>query len=135
MEMKYSVTLSSFTEIFESLIQALPMLKQLGYDAIEFIGEDNSKKELLSFTEALTSYDLKVSGVTGMWGNFSSTASSRRLLSVDIDMVKTAKKYVIRCIEICRLLGGQEFNVCLFADPGTTMSDFNHRLLSHEQKL
>lgn len=135
MEMKYSVTLSSFTEIFESLIQALPMLKQLGYDAIEFIGEDNSKKELDGFIEALTSHDLKVSGVTGMWGNFNSTASSRRLLSFDIDIVKTAKKYVIRCIEICRLLGGQEFNICLFADPGTTMPDFNHRLLSHAQKL
>jgi D-psicose/D-tagatose/L-ribulose 3-epimerase len=135
MEMKYSVTLSSFTEIFESLIQALPMLKQLGYDAIEFIGEDNSKKELDGFIEALTSHDLKVSGVTGMWGNFNSTTSSRRLLSVDMDIVKTAKKYVIRCIEICRLLGGQEFNVCLFADPGTTLPDFNHRLLSHTQKL
>ena len=133
--MKYSVTLSSFTEIFESLIQALPMLKQLGYDAIEFIGEDNSKKELDGFIEALTSHDLKVSGVTGMWGNFNSTASSRRLLSFDIDIVKTAKKYVIRCIEICRLLGGQEFNICLFADPGTTMPDFTHRLLSHAQKL
>jgi D-psicose/D-tagatose/L-ribulose 3-epimerase len=135
MEMKYSVTLSSFIEIFESLTQALPMLKQLGYDAIEVIGEDNSRKELDSFIEALTSYNLKVSGVTGMWGNFNSMAGRRRLLSVDIGVLKTAKKYVIRCIELCRQLGGQEFNVCLFADPGTTMPDFNHRVLSHEHKL
>src|ERR687892_307145 len=135
MEMKYSVTLSSFIEIFESLTQALPMLKQLGYDAIEVIGEDNSRKELDSFIETLTSYDLKVSGVTGMWGNFNSMAGSRRLLSVDIGVLKTAKKYVIRCIELCRQLGGQEFNICLFADPGTTMPDINHRVLSHEHKL
>lgn len=135
MEMKYSVTLSSFIEIFESLTQALPMLKQLGYDAIEVIGEDNSRKELDSFIETLTSYDLKVSGVTGMWGNFNSMAGSRRLLSVDIGVLKTAKKYVIQCIELCRRLGGQEFNICLFADPGTTMPDINHRLLSHEHKL
>ena len=40
--MKYSVTLSSLKEIFESLTNALPVIKQLGYDSVEFIGEDNS---------------------------------------------------------------------------------------------
>ena len=133
--MKYSVTLSSFKEIFESLINALPVIKQLNYDAVEFIGEDNSGKDLDNFTEALVSHDLKVSGVTGMWGNVNSMAGCRRLLSVDADMVETAKRYVIRCIELCRQLGGQEFNVCLFTDPNSTMPDFSHRVLSHKQKL
>jgi D-psicose/D-tagatose/L-ribulose 3-epimerase len=133
--MKYSVTLSSFREIFEPLTNTLPVLKQLGYGSVELIGEDNSRKELDNFTEVLTSNDMKVSGVTGMWGNVNSMAGNRRLLSVDIGMVETAKKYVIRCIELCRQLGGEEFNVCLFADPYSIMPDFNHRLLSHKQKL
>jgi sugar phosphate isomerase/epimerase len=133
--MKYSVTLSSLKEIFESLTNALPVLKQLGYDSVEFMGEDRSRKELDNFTEALTSNDMKVSGVTGMWGNANSMAGDRRLLSVDVGRVETAKKYVIRCIKLCRQLGGQEFNVCLFTDPYTTMPDFSHRVLSHKQKL
>jgi sugar phosphate isomerase/epimerase len=132
--MKYSVTLSSFKEIFTSFVNALPVIKQLNYDAVEFIGEDNSSKDLESFTEALASHDLKVSGVTGMWGNVSSMAGSRRLLSVDTDMVETAKRYVIRCIDLCRQLGGQEFNVCLFTDPFSTMPDFSHRVPSPKQK-
>lgn len=133
--MKYSVTLSSFKEIFESLTNALPVLKQLNYDAVEYIGEDNSSKDIDDFTQALASNDLTVSGVTGMWGNVNSMAGSRRLLSVDNDMVETARRYVIRCIELCRQLGGQEFNVCLFADPYNMMPDFSHRVLSQEQKL
>ncbi|MGH9974335.1 MAG: sugar phosphate isomerase/epimerase family protein [Nitrososphaeraceae archaeon] len=133
--MKYSVTLSSFKEIFESLFDALPVIKQLNYDAVEFIGEDNSDKDLENFTQALASHDLKVSGVTGMWGNVNSMAGCRRLLSVDADMVETAKRYVFRCIELCRQLGGQEFNICLFTDPNNTMPDFSHRVLSHKQKL
>ena len=51
--MKYSITLSSFKEIFESLTNALPVLKQLNYDAVEFIGEDYSAKDLDEFIEAL----------------------------------------------------------------------------------
>lgn len=133
--MKYSVTLSSFKEIFESLTDALPVLKELNYDAVEFIGEDYSTMDLDNFAEVLVSYDLKVSGVTGMWGNVSSMAVSRRLLSIDTDMVETAKRYVIRCIQLCRRLGGQEFNVCLFTDPYATMPDFSHRVLSYKQKL
>jgi D-psicose/D-tagatose/L-ribulose 3-epimerase len=133
--MKYSVTLSSFKEIFESFTDALPVLKELNYDAVEFIGEDYSTMDLDNFAEVLASYDLKVSGVTGMWGNVSSMAVSRRLVSIDTDMVETAKRYVIRCIQLCRRLGGQEFNVCLFTDPYTTMPDFSHRVLSHRQKL
>ena len=133
--MKYSVTLSSFKEIFEALTPVLPVLKQLNYDAVEFIGENYSPKYLDNFTEALASHDLKVSGVTGMWGNVNSMAVNRRLLSVDADIVETARRYVIRCIELCRHLGGQEFNVCLFSDPYTSMPDFSHRVLSHKQKL
>jgi sugar phosphate isomerase/epimerase len=133
--MKYSITLSSFKEIFESLTNALPVLKQLKYDAVEFIGEDYSAKDLDEFIEALASYDLKISGVTGMWGNVNSMAVNRRLLSVDTDMVEIARRYVIQCIELCRLLDGEEFNLCLFTDSYTSVPDFSHRILSHEQKL
>jgi len=70
-----------------------------------------------------------------MWGNVSSKAGSRRLLSLDRGTVENAKKYVNRCIELCSQLGGQEFNLCLFTDPFTTIPDFSHRILSHRQKL
>jgi sugar phosphate isomerase/epimerase len=133
--MKYSITLSSFREIFESSTTALPIIKQLNYDAVEFIGEDYSVKELDEFTVALTSYDLKVSGVTGMWGNLDNIAVNRRLLSVDTDIVEIARRYVIRCIELCRLLDGEEFNLCLFTDPYPLVPDFSHRIHSYKQKL
>jgi len=64
--MKYSITMSSFKEIFEPLTDALPLLKRLNYDAVEFIGEDQSSMDLNNFTEILITHDLKVSGVTGM---------------------------------------------------------------------
>jgi D-psicose/D-tagatose/L-ribulose 3-epimerase len=133
--MKYSVTLSSFEEIFGSLINALPVIKQLNYDAVEFIGEDSSSKDLNNFAEALASHDLKVSGVTGMWGYVNNMSGGRRLLSIDTDMIENAKRYVVQCIELCRQIGGEEFNVCLFADPYVTMPDFSHRVLSPKQKL
>lgn len=133
--MKYSVTMSSFKEIFEPLTDALPVLKRLNYDAVEFIGEGQSSRDLNNFTETLIAHDLKVSGVTGMWGNVSSKAGTRRLLSLDGSMVENAKRYVTRCIELCGQLGGQQFNVCLFADPCTTMLDFSHRVLPQRQKL
>jgi sugar phosphate isomerase/epimerase len=133
--MKYSVTLSSFKEIFQSPTKALPMIKQLNYDAVEFKGEDVSSEDLDNFTGALASYDLKVSGVTGMWGNLNRIAASRRLLSSDADTVKIAKRYVTRCVELCRRLGGQEFNICLFTDPCTVMPDFSHRVLSRSDKF
>jgi len=133
--MKYSITMSSFKEIFEPLTDALPLLKRLNYDAVEFIGEDQSSMDLNNFTEILITHDLKVSGVTGMWGNVNSKAGTRRLLSLDGTMVENAKRYVTRCIELCGQLGGQQFNVCLFADPGSTLLDFSHRVLSQRQKL
>lgn len=133
--MKYSITLSSFKEIFESPTDALPMIDRLNYDAVEFTGEDDSIEDLDNFTEALASYDLEVSGVTGMWGNLNRLAASRRLLSYDAKTVKIAKRYVIRCVELCRKLGGQEFNICLFTDPSTVMPDFSHRVLSHSDKF
>jgi D-psicose/D-tagatose/L-ribulose 3-epimerase len=70
-----------------------------------------------------------------MWGNVNSMAGSRRLLSADTNMIEIARRYVVRCIELCRQIGGQEFNVCLFNDPYTTTPDFSHRVLSHKQKL
>jgi D-psicose/D-tagatose/L-ribulose 3-epimerase len=111
------------------------VLKKLNYDAIEFIGEKQSRKDLDSFIDILDTLDLEVAGVTGMWGNVSSKAWDRRLLSLDRGMVENAKRYVIRCIELCRQLGGQELNVCLFTDPFTSMPDFSHRILSHREKL
>lgn len=132
--MKYSITLSSFREIFESPTDALSLIKLLNCD-VELAGEDESTLKPDKFTEALASYDLKVSGITGMWGNLNRLATNRCLLSSHADRVKITREYVTRCIDLCRRLDGEEFNICLFADPRITLPDFSHRVLSHKDKL
>lgn len=133
--MKYSVTLSSFKEICEPLTSTLRILKELRYDGVECIGEGLAAKDLKNFKEVLVTYSLETSGVTGVWGNVSNKAMERRLLSLNGDMVKHAERYVKQCIELCRLLEGQEFNVCLFSDSCIAVPDFSHRILSQTQKF
>jgi len=110
------------------------MLQDLRYDGVECIGEEQSIENLEDFKENLHTYGLEVSGVTGMWGNVSRTAAERRLLSLDNNIVEHTKKYVSRCIELCRRLDGKEFNVCLFSDTSISTPDFSHRTLPRKQK-
>jgi D-psicose/D-tagatose/L-ribulose 3-epimerase len=129
--MKYAITLASFRKI-EPIEDTLSTLAKQGYDAIEMFGEPNEvdAKKLL---QSLGSYNLSVCGITGMWGSISSDGWKRRLLSNDPTLVHASEKYVIDCLKLCNILGGQEMNVCLFADDIQGI-DRTHRIISAKEK-
>ena len=131
MVFKYSITLSSFRKI-ESIEQTLARLKEQGYDAVEMFGEPE-QTNLRDLRETFVSYDLPVCGITGMWGREGEKGWNRNLLSIDPHIVEQSENYVRKCIEMCQYLGGNEINVCLFADDGQ-LFDANHRVLSEDQK-
>ena len=131
MGFKYSVTLSSFRKI-ESIEQSLARLKEQGYDSVEMFGEPDTI-DLKNLRETFACYDIPICGITGMWGKISENGWKRRLLSLDSDLVKLSENYVRKCIEMCQYLGGEEFNICLFADDSNNF-DANHRIISENQK-
>ncbi|OLD33440.1 MAG: hypothetical protein AUI61_00940 [Thaumarchaeota archaeon 13_1_40CM_2_39_13_2] len=131
MVFKYSATLSSFRKI-ESIEQTLARLKEQGYDAVEMFGEPE-QTNLGDLRETFASYDLPVCGITGMWGREGKEGWNRKLLSMDSRIVEQSENYVRKCVEMCQYLGGNEINVCLFADDGHVF-DANHRVLSEDQK-
>jgi D-psicose/D-tagatose/L-ribulose 3-epimerase len=133
--LKYSVTLSSFTQICEPLTNTLRILNELGYDGVECVGEGSTANDLQGLKEVLLTYSLEVSGVTGMWGKSSNEANERRLLSLDAGRVRYAESYVSQCVRLCRLLEGEMFNVCLFSDSRFQIPDFSHRILSSNEKF
>lgn len=131
MAFKYSVTLSSFRKI-EPIEQTLERLKAQKYDAVEMFGEPD-QINFKDLRETFVSYDLPVSGITGMWGRQSNDQQNRKLLSRDPHIVNHSENYVKKCIEMCQYLGGKEINVCLFADDNDVF-DPNHNALSEIQK-
>ena len=132
MGFKYSITLSSFRDI-EPIEQTLETLTQQGYDAVEMFGEPD-KLDLRAVEDIFHSYDIRVCGVTGMWGSISEDGWKRKLLTSDRSLITNSQEYVKQCIEMCRLLCGDGINVCLFADDKLTAFDRNHRTLPEEQK-
>ncbi len=131
MGFKYSVTLSSFRNI-ESIEQTLARLKEQGFDAVEMYGEPD-KINLREIKEISSSCGLSICGITGMWGRISQDGWKRRLLSLDPDLVRYSENYVKKCIDMCQYLGGNEFNICLFADNSNDF-DVNHHMISEDQK-
>ncbi|MDE1815063.1 MAG: sugar phosphate isomerase/epimerase [Thaumarchaeota archaeon] len=131
MAFKYSVTLSSFRSI-EPIEQTLDRLKKQGFDAAEMYGEPD-KINIKDLKETLDSHGLPICGITGMWGRSSQDGEKRKLLSQDPELVKHSENYVKRCIEMCQYLGGNEINICLFADTKNDL-DANHSVISEEQK-
>ena len=129
--MKYAITLASFRKI-ESVDDTLATLAKQGYDAMEMFGEP-SEVDIKKLLDSLKSYGLPVCGLTGMWGSISSEGWKRRLLSSDLAIVQASEKYVIDCLHLCNILGGQEMNICLFADD-TWGSDRTHRIISSNEK-
>lgn len=129
--MKYAITLASFRNV-EPIEDTLAILARQGYDAMELYGEPDEvdAKKLL---DSLNSYRLPVCGVTGMWGSISSNGWKRRLLSNDPAIVQAAEQYVIDCLQLCNATGGDELNVCLFADDIRGI-DRTHRIISTDQK-
>lgn len=131
MGFKYSITLHSFRNI-EPLEQTLPRLKEQGYDAVEMFGEPD-QVDYKNIKEIAASHGLIICGITGMWGRASKEGWKRKLLSLDQDMIKHSENYVRKCIKMCQDLGGNEINICLFADNSLDF-DANHGLVSEDQK-
>jgi len=68
-----------------------------------------------------------------MWGSISTDGWKRRLLSSEPMLVQASERYVIDCLKLCNILGGQEMNVCLFADDIQGV-DRTHRIISGNEK-
>ena len=132
MGFKYSITLSSFRNI-EPIEHTLVRLRKQGYDAVEMFGEPD-EINLRDFRDKIRSFDFNVCGVTGMWGKISVGSSKRKLLSQDPSLVSHVEDYVKKCIEMCEYLGGNEINVCLFADDNHVLFDANHNVIPENIK-
>lgn len=132
MAFKYSITLSSFRKL-ESIEKTLTRLKDQRYDAVEVVGEPE-EINLKDLKNTIESFSIPVSGVTGMWGRINESSWKRKLLSLDPSLVSYAENYVKKCIEMCEYLGGNEINICLFADDIPILFDANHYVLSEKLK-
>jgi D-psicose/D-tagatose/L-ribulose 3-epimerase len=136
MSFKYSITLSSFIHI-EPVEVTLTNLVESGFTAVEMMGEPK-KLNQAKLRDLLSSFGVNVCGVTGMWGSMDNSEEGggrkRNLLSSDISVIRHTQSYVQSCIELCRLLGGTQFNICLFADDDLIRIDKNHKTLSFFQK-
>lgn len=131
MGIKYSAALSSFAGL-EPVEQTLVRLKEQQFDAAEMYGEPD-KVDISKFRETADSCGLPICGITGMWGRSSPDGWKRKLLSQDQEIVRHSENYVKKCVEMCRHLGGGEFNVCLFADDRNEF-DSNHSTISESNK-
>lgn len=132
MKLKYAITLSSFCHI-EPIERTLERLQGQGYDAVEMFGEPQ-KMGMKKLRDIFDSFNFHVCGITGMWGSISEDSWKRRILSADRSIAKHTEEYVMDCIKMCQSVGGNEMNICLFADSDMATYDRNHRSLSGDKK-
>lgn len=132
MKLKYAITLSSFCHI-EPIERTLERLQGQGYDAVEMFGEPQ-KMGMKKLRDIFDSFNFHVCGITGMWGSISEDSWKRRILSADRSITKHTEEYVMDCIKMCQSVGGNEMNICLFADSDMATFDRNHRTLSGDKK-
>ena len=132
MKLKYAITLSSFCHI-EPIERTLERLQGQGYDAVEMFGEPQ-KMGMKKLRDIFDSFNFHVCGITGMWGSISEDSWKRRILSADRSITKHTEEYVMACIKMCQSVGGNEMNICLFADSDMATYDRNHRSLSGDKK-
>jgi D-psicose/D-tagatose/L-ribulose 3-epimerase len=67
----------------------------------------------------LDTFDLAVSGISGMWGTRGKIEGSRlrtNLISTNPSFAKSGLEYAKHCLEMCRLVDGNQVNVCLTSD-------------------
>jgi D-psicose/D-tagatose/L-ribulose 3-epimerase len=127
----YSITLSSFLDV-ERICITLEKLSALGFNKLEMFGEPDDV-DLKYISDIMLSFNFKIIGVTGMWGKISPLGWKRRILSNDFSFRKYSENYLIKCIEMCDYLGGNEINVCLFSDPINSF-DMTHRFIPKDAK-
>lgn len=130
--MKYSISLAPFRKI-EPIESTLSKLALQGYDAVEMFGEPR-EIDVQKLKDALGTYGMPVCGITGMWGRISEEGWKRKLLSSDQTLVQNSIKYVHDCVKLCNLLGGEEMNICLFADEPSGSLDRTHTVFSQHEK-
>jgi D-psicose/D-tagatose/L-ribulose 3-epimerase len=92
------------------------------------------KMGMKKLRDIFDSFNFHVCGITGMWGSISEDSWKRRILSADRSITKHTEEYVMDCIKMCQSVGGNEMNICLFADSDTATFDRNHRTLSGDKK-
>lgn len=132
MTFSYSITLTSFLNIQKNEIETLENLSQLGLTELELYGEpDDIDFDYLK--DILNSFDMTVTGITGMWGRSSSNGWKRRLLSNDKSIRKYSEDYVLKCIKLCNYFGGKRINLCLFSDPIYSF-DVTHKGVTGDEK-
>ncbi len=132
MAFSYSITLSSFLNVQKNELETLENLSRLGLTEVELYGEpDEINSE--SLKDLLNSFDMRVIGITGMWGKSSSNGWKRRLLSNDKSILKYSENYVLKCIKLCNYFGGKRINLCLFSDPIYSF-DITHRNVNGNDK-
>lgn len=132
MNWKYSITLSSFKNI-EPLKTTLERMTMLGFDAVEMYGEPDSV-DVGSLMDLFHSYNIAISGITGMWGYASKESSGRKLVTRNKSISFQTQDYIKKCIALCEKLDGNLFNVCLFSDDSLVQVDKNHARLSESLK-
>ncbi|HEX7031449.1 MAG TPA: sugar phosphate isomerase/epimerase family protein [Nitrososphaera sp.] len=130
--MKYSISLASFRKI-EPIESTLSKLASQGYDAVEMFGEPK-EVDIRKLKDVFGMYDMPVCGITGMWGRSSEEGWKRKLLSSDQTLVQSAIEYVHDCVKLCNLLGGEEMNICLFADEQSSFFERTHNVFSQDEK-
>ncbi|HEY7080719.1 MAG TPA: sugar phosphate isomerase/epimerase family protein [Nitrososphaeraceae archaeon] len=115
--MKYAITLSSFAHLDEGLFGTLAMLQEQGYDAVEVLG-DPINPGLDTIKATLDTFDLDVSGVSGMWGVTLHDRSRfhTNLISNDPTLEKSCIEYAKYCLGLCNLFDGKNVNICLTSD-------------------
>ncbi|MGC2483706.1 MAG: sugar phosphate isomerase/epimerase family protein, partial [Nitrososphaeraceae archaeon] len=92
------------------------------------------KMGMKKLRDIFDSFNFHVCGITGMWGSISEDSWKRRILSADRSIAKHTEEYVMDCIKMCQSVGGNEMNICLFADSDMATFDRNHRSLSGDKK-
>jgi sugar phosphate isomerase/epimerase len=132
MNWKYSITLSSFKDI-EPLKTTLERMTMLGFDAVEMYGEPDSV-DVGSLMDLFHSYNIAISGITGMWGYASKESSGRKLVTRNKSIFFQTQDYIKKCIALCEKLDGKLFNICLFSDDSLAQVDKNHAKLSESLK-
>ncbi|HEY7108051.1 MAG TPA: sugar phosphate isomerase/epimerase family protein [Nitrososphaeraceae archaeon] len=132
MSWQYSVTLSSFRDI-EPLDLTFKKLSSIHFEAVELYGEPDMIDER-KFKDLIRSYDISVSGVTGMWGRANMRSINRRLITRDGAVLSKTEDYVKKCIRLCEKMDGKTFNICLFSDDSLIGIDRNHEWLLDKKK-
>jgi sugar phosphate isomerase/epimerase len=134
--LKYAITLSSFGHSNEELFITLTRLQKQGYDAVELLGDPVSPN-INTVRDTLDSFDLDVTGISGMWGTRMRDGSKfhTNLVSNNPAFAKSCIEYTEYCLKMCNLFDGKHVNICLTSDDQRlSMYEMTHGVESPYEK-